>query len=120
MKIPATLFRSFIVAVLLLSYTFSSTIFAHQVSDTSGKATHKHVYKSNAYGKGATAGHLAKPAGSNGIVIWQAAPNRSYSKTQHGFKVPGGHTKQTSQKQMYQQKPVFNKNQNRIPNLDKR
>ena len=120
MKSSIILLRTFLVGVFLLSFTFSSLVSAHQVGDPNGKSNHQHVYKSNAYGKGATAGHYAQPAGSNGIVIWQAAPNRSYAKTQPGFKVPSGHSKQPTQKQTYQQKPAFSKNQDRTPDLNRR
>jgi hypothetical protein len=120
MKTSTVVFRTLSIAIFLFSCTFSMALSAHQVDDPNGKSTHQHVYKRNSYGQGATAGHFAKPAGSNGIVLWQAAPSRSYAKPQPGFKVPNGHTKQSSQKQMYQQKPVFNKNQNRVPNLDKK
>jgi hypothetical protein len=120
MKTSTVVFRTLCIAIFLLSCTFSMALSAHQVDDPNGKSTHQHVYKRNSYGQGATAGHFAKPAGSNGILLWQAAPSRSYAKPQPGFKVPNGHTKQSSQKQMYQQKPVFNKNQNRVPNLDKK
>jgi len=114
MKTSNTLFHTFAISAFLLCCVFSLSVSAHQVGGQNGNPNHQHVYKSNSYGQGATAGHFAKPAGSNGIVIWQAAPNRGYTKTQPGFKVPSSHTKQTTQK------PVFNKNQSHVPNLDKK
>ena len=120
MKPSITFCRSLLIGITLLGFAVSSSVTAHQVGDPNGKSNHQHVYKPNAYGKGATAGHHAQPAGSRGIVIWQAAPSRSYAKTQPGIKIPSGHTKQPSQKQMYQQKPAFNKQQSRTPVLDKR
>lgn len=117
MKTSSFITRYWAAGVLLLGCTFSSSLFAHQVTGVNGKSNHQHAYKSNAYGKGATEGHYAQPAGSKGIVIWQASPSRTYGKTQPGFKVPKGNK---SQKQMYGQKPVFTKNQNRTPVLKRK
>lgn len=81
---------------------------AHEVKSLNGqKSTHQHVYKRNAYGKGATAGHYARPAGSNGIVIWSSTPNKAYGKPLKGFTVPrNGHT-QPSQKSLHTQDPLI-------------
>jgi len=103
--------------IFLLACVYSSSLKAHDSGINNGKADHRHVYKANAYGKGATVGHYAKPAGSQGIVIWQASPKQGYGKTRPGFKMPKRHHRQPTQKQMYQQKPVFTKEQSRIPDL---
>jgi hypothetical protein len=106
--------------ILLLGLLISTSVLAHDIRTASGQPTHQHAYKKSSYGNGAVAGHVAKPAGSNGIVIWQSAPSRSYAKTQPGFKVPSAHSKQPSAKQTYQQKPVFTKEKRKAPDLKRK
>jgi hypothetical protein len=108
------------VATLQIGLTFSSPVEAHQVSGPDNTQSHRHVYKRNAYGKGATAGHYARPAGSQGIVIWQASPGNNYGKARARLRIPHGHSRQPSQKQMYKQNPVFSKDQSRTPSFNKK
>jgi hypothetical protein len=106
--------------ILLLSLFISTSVLAHDIRTASGQPTHSHAYKNSSYGTGAVAGHVAKPAGSNGIVIWQSSPSRSYAKTQPGFKVPSGHAKQPSAKQIHQQQPTFTKEKRKAPDLKRK
>lgn len=112
--------RLLFVGIFLLNGALSSAVMAHQIGDKNGKTDHQHVYKRNAYGKGVTIGHYAQPAGSRGIVIWQASPYRSYAKIRPGFKISQDHAPQPSLKQLYQQKPAFSKDQHRTPDFDKK
>lgn len=111
---------------------------AHEVIGADGLPTHAHVYKRTVNGNGVIAGHIARPVGSHGIVIWQTAPEQNYRQAQPGMYIPsqpwarkhqisgqssgrksGQRTGQRpSQKQMYRQKPAFIKKQNRTPDLN--
>jgi len=126
MKRPSIFFRLFSVGVFLLSFAFSVSVSAHQVGSQNGNANHQHVYKRSTYGNGVIEGHYAQPPGSRGIVIWRAAPSRSYARTQPGFRIPPRVPPQPSLKQMYKQKPasqmyrqkpVFSKNQRLAPSF---
>jgi hypothetical protein len=103
------------VALLL----FSSTAFSHDVIGADGKPTHQHVYKKDSYGNNLISGHAAKPAGSNGIVIWQSAPSQSYANPQVWVRIPrdpfSKKDPKRDAKNMYKQKPAFSKNQDRTP-----
>jgi len=120
MKTLNAIHSSLLIGFLLTGVVFSSSVIAHELKGLDGKPTHEHVYRRNAYGQGATVGHYAQPAGSRGIVIWQASPSQAYARKQPGFKIPQGHAPQVSQKQMFQQKPVFSKEQSRTPSFGKK
>jgi len=111
---------SLLTGFVLTTLAFSTSVIAHQVNGPDGKPTHEHVYKRSTYGSGVVVGHYAQPAGSRGIVIWQGAPNRGYGKAQPGFIIPQGNTPQPSQKQMFQQKPTFTRDQRQIPGFNKK
>lgn len=111
MKRLISLRRVVITSFLLFGLVIAVPGIAHDVKGPDGNPTHKHVYKANSFGKGATAGHYAQPAGSNGIVIWQSSPNRGYGKTQPGFKVPDTNSKQQPKK------ATFTKQQRKAPDL---
>ncbi len=119
MKIFNAIRGSLLTGFLLIGLVFSSSLGAHQINGSDGKPTHEHVYKTSPYGTGVTVGHYAQPVGSRGIVIWQVAPSRSYARARPGFRIPREPTPQVSQKQMFRQKPVFRKTQNRVPGLGK-
>lgn len=111
---------AFLIGLIFISAVYSSPVAAHEVYGPGDNLTHRHVYKRNAFGQGATAGHYAQPAGSRGIVIWQASPSQSYGRGRAGIRIPNLHSRQPSQKQLYQQKPVFSKDQNRTPDFSKK
>ena len=119
MKTLNTIDTSLLIGFLLTSLVYSSSVVAHELYGSDGKLTHEHVYKRNAYGKGLTVGHYAQPAGSRGIVIWQASPGQGYARKQPGFRIPQGPAPQVSQKQLFQQAPVFSKYQSRTPGFGK-
>lgn len=120
MKTLNTIHASLIIGFLLTSLAYSSSIVAHELYGSEGKPTHEHVYKRNAYGKGVTVGHYAQPAGSRGIVIWQASPSQGYARKQPGLKIPQGPAPQVSQKQLFRQAAVFSKYQSRTPGFGKK
>ena len=120
MKTFATIASALLIATLQMGLAYYSPDMAHEVTGPDNKPAHRHVYKRNAYGKGATAGHYARPAGSQGIVIWQASPGNNYGKARARLRIPHGHPRQPSQKQMYQQKPVFSKEQDRTPSFNRK
>lgn len=103
---------------LLLS---SGTAFSHDVVGVDGKPTHQHVYKNGGYGNGQISGHAAKPAGSRGIVLWDAASSPTYAKPQTGMRIPSNPFSKKDPKRdaknMYKQKPAFSKNRNRTPDI---
>ena len=120
MKALPTFASALLIATLQIGLVINSPVMAHEVNGPGNTPSHQHVYKRNAYGKGATAGHYARPAGSQGIVIWQASPGNNYGKARARLRIPRGHPRQPSQKQMYQQKPVFSKEQDRTPNFNRK
>lgn len=113
---------------LPLALVFAATLLigdtshAHEVIGADGKPTHSHVYKKAPYGNGVIAGHAANPPGSNGIVIWQSAPEQGYNRAQSGMSVPrdpwSKKNHKSDQKQMYKQKPAFKKGQSHTPDLN--
>ena len=111
---------AFLIGLMSISAIYSSPVYAHEINGPGDKSTHQHVYKRNAYGQGTTAGHYARPTGSRGIVIWQASPSRSYGRGREGVRIPNLQSRQPSQKQMYLQKSVFSKDQNRTPDLSRK
>ncbi len=121
-KKPRTLQIVVPLALLFLAALLIETAAnAHEVIGPDGKPTHTHVYKKAPYGNGVIAGHVARPAGSNGIVIWQAAPEQSYRQAQPGMRISNDpwskKNPQLNQKKIYRQKPVFTKEQSRTPDL---
>lgn len=114
-------FRSIIYALPAAFLLSSVSAFAHDVVGIDGKPTHQHVYKNGGYGNGRIAGHAAKPAGSRGIVLWQAAPSPTYVKPQTGMSIPSNpfskRDPKRDPKNMYQQKPSFSKDQDRTPDI---
>jgi len=114
MKKPIIRLHLFFSVFLLAGLMISVPATAHELKGPDGNSTHKHVYKANSFGKGAAEGHYAQPAGSNGIVIWQSSANRSYAKSQPGFKVPGANNTQASKK------AVFTKEQRKAPDLNRK
>ena len=108
-------------SILLVFLLSSTAAWSHDVVDVNGNPTHQHVYKNSGYGNGQIAGHAAKPAGSRGIVLWQAAPSKSYARPQSGMSIPRNpfskKDPKRDAKKMYQQKPAFSKTRDRTPDL---
>lgn len=104
----------FVAAVLI-----DTTANAHEVIGADGQPTHGHVYKRAPNGNGVIAGHAARPAGSNGIVLWQSAPVQNYGQPQSGMRIPhdpwSKKNRKAHQQRPHKPKPAFTKRQSRTP-----